>query len=51
MQNMTTCYHPEKIMVHVCEALLCVWHMELSEERQLLELLSTRSITVSALKA
>lgn len=49
--NMTTCYHPEKIMVHVCEALLCVWHMELSEERQLLELLSTRSITVSALKA
>lgn len=44
---------PEKIMVHVCEALLCVCvrHMELSEERQLLELLSTRSITISALKA
>lgn len=40
-------------MVHVCDALLCmcVWHMELSEERQLIELLSTRSITVSALKA
>lgn len=53
MQNMTTCYHPEMIMVHVCETLLCmcVWHTELSEERQLLELLSTRSITVSALKA